>query len=135
MGSVEAFVLFILPFTVNDHQLLKYLPQACSVSPKILRWQAIVGEFDFEVKCIQGGENVVADSLYRTFSIAEVEAHYEILINQENSLDFQKRNSERRADFKVVTYKYTSRSCDLSHVLWSLKKGSFHKTITCACKK
>ena len=65
----------------------------------------MVGEFDFDVKYIPGGENVVADSLFRVFSVAEVDADCEILISQENFLEFQKRDPECRALFRVVTCK------------------------------
>ena len=66
-----------------------HLLQANNVSPKVLRWRAMVGEFDFDVKYIPGGENVIADSLSRVFSIADVDADSGIQLSQETFLEFQ----------------------------------------------
>ena len=108
-------------FTVySDHQPLKYLLQANNVSPKVLRWRTMVGEFDFDVKYIPGGENVVADSLSCVFSIAEVDADCEIQLNYETFLEFQKRDSECRALYKVVACEYSRRPHRISHAMWSL---------------
>ena len=123
--SVQKLRSFLLGkhFTVfSDHQPLKYLLQANNVSPKVLRWRAMVGEFDFDVKYIPGGENVIADSLSRVFSIADVDADSEIQLSQETFLEFQKRDPECQALYKTVAREYSRRPRRVSHVMWSLKK-------------
>ena len=123
--SVQKLRSFLLGkhFTVfSDHQPLKYLLQANNVSPKVLRWRAMVGEFDFDVKYIPGGENVIADSLSRVFSVADVDADSEIQLSQETFLEFQKKDPECQALYKTVAREYTRRPHRVSHVMWSLKK-------------
>ena len=48
-----------------DHDLLKYLLQNTTQSPKLTRWALSIQQFDIEIQHIKGTKNVVADGLFR----------------------------------------------------------------------
>ena len=49
----------------TDHSTLKYLMAKKDVKPRLIRWQLLLQEFDFEVKDRKGIENQVSDRLSR----------------------------------------------------------------------
>ena len=122
--AVQKLRSFLLgkTFTIfSDHQPLKYLLQAHNVAPKVHRWRAMVGEFDFDVKYVPGKENVVADSLSRVFSVAEVDAECEMMISDQIFIDSQKQDPECQALFKAISSEYRRRPRGVSQVMWSFK--------------
>jgi len=48
---------------MSDHIGLRYLFDQPNLNVRKARWLATLGEFDFEIKCIMGKENMVADAL------------------------------------------------------------------------
>ena len=122
MQKLRPFLLGRHFSVLSDHQPLKYLLQAKNVNAKVHRWRIMVAEFDFDVQYIPGNQNVVADSLSRIFSLAEVDAHGEVCIEKHDFLEAQKRDPEFRTLFEAVRRKFSSKPSSVSHDLWSLRK-------------
>lgn len=75
---------------MSDHQPLKYLFEASQVSTKVSRWRVSLADFDFDVKYTKGTDNVVADSLSRMYSLADVDVDMEINLSEDEILSHQK---------------------------------------------
>ena len=50
---------------MSDHNGLIYLCDQPNLNVRQPRWLATLSEFDFEIRCLKGKENKVADSLSR----------------------------------------------------------------------
>jgi len=77
-------------FTIQtDHQPLKWLFSLKEPSPRILRWQTLLSEFDFNIEYIKGKTNQVADFLSRnpTENVNNEDIEYDIKSLFENSID------------------------------------------------
>lgn len=92
MQKLRSFLLGKHFVVLSDHQPLKYLMHAKNVNAKVHRWRILVAEFDFELKYIPGNQNVVADSLSRIYSVADVDAQGENCLEENDFLQFQKRD-------------------------------------------
>ena len=110
-------------FTVlSDHQPLRYLFQAKEVSAKVSRWRISLADFDFEVKYTKGSDNVVADSLSRMYSLAEVDEEIEISSSDEEIVYHQKRDEELRRIVQFIERDQVSRPSNVSNEIWGLHR-------------
>jgi hypothetical protein len=52
---------------VSDHESLKFMQTQCHLSSQQVRWMEFLLQFDFNITCVQGISNKVADMLSRYF--------------------------------------------------------------------
>lgn len=108
-------------FTVySDHQPLKYLFEAKEVSAKVGRWRVSLSDFDFDVRYTKGKDNVVADSLSRMYTLADVDDEMNINCDDDEILAHQKRDEELRRIYKFLSEDQMSRPSNISNELWSV---------------
>ena len=102
----------------SDHQPLRFLFNNEKASNKVLRWRLALSEYDFEVKYLNGGNNVVADCLSRVFIVDEVD---EVISIGEVILR-QKFCKETKAFIEAVNNRPQSCPKEISKTLRSLRK-------------
>ena len=81
----------------TDHCGLKYLFDQPTLNARQARWLEFLCDFDFEIKCIKGKENKVADALSRKVQ----EMHAESLSICQSSLWQQIINHTARDEMYV----------------------------------
>jgi len=57
---------------MSDHNGIRYVFNQPSLNAWQSRWLATLNEFDFEIKCIKGKENRVADALSRIVHVNHI---------------------------------------------------------------
>jgi len=116
---LKSFLLGKLFTVYSDHKALLYIFENEKASPKILRWNMALQEFNFKVKFCPGKENIVADALTRVNLLMPLPG--EELISENEIAEAQKYDPECQALVIALTKNYKQKPVEVSDIAWEIR--------------